>query len=114
MTGNHMKLQKFYLCDKTVAEINKIVDEIESISLLNYEPLRNVRGSSSLNAEIVTDNDGVIYDYRVFDPYHELEDGDPYRTFDGWTYWQAAYEDNNGHDIDEIFDDFGGETQDEI
>lgn len=114
MTGKNMKLEKFYLCDKTVAEINSIVDELESMSLLNYEPLRNVKGSSSLNAEIVVDGDGTIYDYQVFDPYHELKDGDPYRTFDGWTYWQAAYEDNNGHDIDEIFEDFGGETQDEI
>ena len=113
MTGKNMKLNRFYLSDKTVAEINSIVDELESMSLLNYEPLRNAKGSYALNAEIVTDGDGTIYDYRVFDPYHRLE-GDPYRNFDGWSHWQLSYEDNNGYDIAEILEDFVGETQDEI
>ena len=116
-----MKLNRFYLSDKTVAEINEIVDNLHSVTEgtgVCYDKLREVAGYpdriGSINAEIVTDGDGNIYDIRIFDPYNQVGTNTSFRNFDGWTYWEMAYEDNNGNTIDEIFEDFGGETQDEI
>lgn len=56
---------------------------------------------NNVNAEVVTDEDGTLYDIRVFDPFHKVE-GDTYIGSDGWSYWLLAYTDPEGNDIDTI------------
>ena len=69
-----------------------------------------------VNAEVVVDEDFVLYDIRVFDPYHHVknEGGTPiYIGPVGWSNWLFEYMDNAGHDVDEILDEFDGVPQDE-
>lgn len=75
-----------------------------------------------VNAEVVTDEDGTLYDIRVFDPYnqvHPRKDDDGMMTdqavyigWDGWSDWLFDYTDPAGNDVDEIIENYDGETQD--
>lgn len=38
------------------------------------------------NIEVVTYNDGVLIDYKIFDPFHIVFKG--YTNFNGWSHWQ--------------------------
>lgn len=66
---------------------------------------------SNVNAEVVTDKDGTLYDVRVFDPFHNVEDN-VYIGSDGWSDWLLAYTDPAGNDVDEIIENYDGVTQD--
>lgn len=67
-----------------------------------------------VNAEVVTDEDGTLYDIRVFDPYnqvHPRKDDDGLITDqavyigpDGWSHWLFYYEDLDGNDVDTILE----------
>lgn len=67
-----------------------------------------------VNAEVVTDEDGTLYDIRVFDPYnqvHPRKDDDGLITDqavyigpDGWSHWLFCYEDLDGNDVDTILE----------
>lgn len=65
---------------------------------------------NNVNAEVVTDEDGTLYDVRVFDPFHNVE-GDTYIGPDGWSNWLLDYTDPAGNDVDEIIENYDGETQ---
>lgn len=65
---------------------------------------------SILDAELVTDEDGTLYDYRIFDPQHRLGGG-IYTNFDGWSEWRNQYQDNEGNGIDTIFNEYDGVPQ---
>lgn len=84
--------------DDGESELEAIIDLWETIN------------DSMLDAEVVTDEDGTLYDYRIFDPQHKLGGG-IYTNFSGWTDWRNQYQDNEGNDIDTIFDEYGGVPQ---
>ena len=65
-----------------------------------------------VNVEVVIDEDGTLYDFRVFDPF-QLVDKELYVYADGWSNWLLEYRDNAGHDVDEILDEFDGVPQDD-
>lgn len=66
---------------------------------------------NNVNAEVVTDEDGTLYDVRVFDPFQTVKDN-VYIGADGWSYWLLDYTDPAGNDVDEIIENYDGETQD--
>ena len=72
--------------------------------------------SNEVKVEVVLDEDGTLYDLRVFDPYHFIypsENIPAYIGPDGWSCWLYDYHDPAGHDVDEILDEFDGVTQDD-
>lgn len=64
----------------------------------------------NINAEVVTDEGGILYDVRVFDPFQTVKDN-VYIGPDGWSDWLLAYTDPEGNDVDEIIENFDGKTQ---
>jgi len=109
------KLSKFYF-----DELNKdqqcrvMIDFRDNGGNLDY--LNGKFSRSVVSAEVVVDEDFVLYDIRVFDPYHHVknEGGTPiYIGPVGWSNWLFEYRDNAGHDVDEILDEFGGVPQDD-
>lgn len=75
-----------------------------------------------VNAEVVTDEEDTLYDIRVFDPFNQVHprkdddglitDQTVYIGPDGWSYWLFDYTDPKGNDVDEIIENYDGETQD--
>lgn len=113
-----MKLKKQYLSELTEGKRNEIIREVDSnFGENSADDLRAVVNAweeyspSVVDAEIVTDeNDTSIYDYRIFDPHHYGE-SDIYTDFNGWSNWLCEYWDNEGNNIDVIFDEYDGEAQ---
>lgn len=113
-----MKLKKQYLSELTEEKRNEFIREVDSNFGGNSAgDLRAVvnawekYSSSVIDTEIVTDeNDTSIYDYRIFDPHHHGKNS-IYTNFDGWSNWLCEYRDNEGNDIDVIFDEYDGEAQ---
>ena len=78
--------------------------------------------SAEVGAEVVLDEDGTLYDIRVFDPYNRVKprkdddglmrDQAVYIGPDGWSNWLFEYSDNEFNDIDTIFEEYNGVTQD--
>lgn len=78
--------------------------------------------NAEVGAEVVLDEDDNLYDIRVFDPYNRVQprkDGDGlmrdqavYIGPDGWSHWLFGYSDNEFNDIDTIFEEYNGVTQD--
>lgn len=112
-----MKLKKIYLSEienkneAASGSFNLATGDFGESELEAIVKLWETVSDSILDAEIVTDEDGTLYDYRIFDPYHKLGGG-IYTNFDGWSHWRNQYQDNEGNDIDAIFDNYNGETQD--
>lgn len=89
----------------------------------NFNPayLTGKYSTNVVNAEVVTDEEGTLYDMRVFDPFNHVQprrDDDRMMTdmavyigFDGWSDWLFDYTDPAGNDVDEIFEEYDGETQ---
>lgn len=77
--------------------------------------------NAEVGAEVVLDEDGNLYDIRVFDPYSRVQprkdddglmrDQAVYIGPDGWSHWLFEYSDNEFNDIDTIFEEYDGETQ---
>lgn len=78
--------------------------------------------NAEVGAEVVLDEDGNLYDIRVFDPYNRVQprkdddglmrDKAVYIGPDGWSHWLLEYSDNEFNDIDTIFEEYNGVTQD--
>lgn len=111
-----MKLKKSYLSEienkneAASGSFNLATGDFGESELEAIVKLWETVSDSILDAEIVTDEDGTLYDYRIFDPYHKLGGG-IYTNFDGWSHWQMAYEDLAGNDVDTIFDEYDGYPQ---
>lgn len=104
-----MKLVKKLL---SKIDVNARQEAIYSGSDANLESVVKAWGKYSdsvVDAEIVTDEDNALYDYRIFDPQHVS--GSLYTNFDGWTQWLCQYEDSQNNTIDLIFDEYGGVPQ---
>lgn len=116
-----MKLQKYLFSELTKEVQQRVIDEF-STSGYNPEYLTQEDYSTiSNNAEIVTnEGDGdnpllMLIDIRVFDPYNHISH-ENYAcvglNYDGWSGWLYDYRDDEGNDIDTIFEKYNGETQD--
>lgn len=81
-----------------------------TVAVKNY--LNGKFSREEVNVEVVIDEDGTLYDFRVFDPF-QLVDKELYVYADGWSNWLLEYRDNAGHDVDEILDEFDGVPQDD-
>lgn len=115
-----MKLTKIYLSELGDATcIDKMLDhangEYGNSDLSKVAKAWDNYMANTVDAEIVTDTENSnIYDYRIFDPQHLVKDasGNSYFTNnDGWTNWMTGYEDNNGNDVNTIFDEHNGYAQ---
>lgn len=72
--------------------------------------------SNEVKVEVVLDEDGTLYDLRVFDPYHFIYAKGNIPAYigpDGWSCWLYDYHDPAGHDVDEILEDYDGVPQDD-
>ena len=81
----------------------------------NPDYLNDTYSRSIVNAQVVVDKDFNLYDIKVFDPYHVVKGGNYLQVYigpNGWSHWLIEYRDNAGNDMDTIFEDYDGETQD--
>lgn len=109
------KLSKFYFDELPKEQQNRIM-EIFLDNGGNSDYQNGKFSREEVNVEVVVDEDFVLYDIRVFDPYQLVKDGRSGTLYiypDGWSDWLFEYSDNAGHDVDEILDEFGGVTQDD-
>lgn len=109
-----MKLQKYLLNDLDFEDRDRLVNAL-NVQMTGeesgeFDGLREFIGPT--DAEIVADDDDNIYDVRLFDPYNRIDAVNPYRYGDGWSNWLFEYTDNQGNNIDAIFEKYNGETQD--
>ena len=88
----------------------------------NYNPAYLDRWYShkKVDAEVVLDEDGKLYDIRVFDPFGLvkprwdegiIDDHGVNIGADGWSDWLLAYTDPEGNDVDSIIENYNGEPQ---
>ena len=67
--------------------------------------------SNEVNVEVVLDEDGTLYDLRVFDPFRFIKTGGNTMLYiepDGWSDWLYGYYDPAGNYIDTILEDQDG------
>ncbi len=82
----------------------------------NPDYLNDKYSRSIVNAQVVVDEDFNLYDVKVFDPYHQVKSSKDLPVYigpSGWSDWLFEYRDNAGNDMDEILEDYDGETQDD-
>jgi predicted metal-dependent peptidase len=107
------KLIKKFFSELPKGQQKSIIEDFQQS--FNPEYLTGRYSNNIVDAEIVVDENGCLYDIRVFDPYHKVshQEGKSaiYINFDGWSGWLYDYRDPAGHDIDEIFDEYDGEVQ---
>lgn len=104
-----MSLIKKLLSEMDENARQQVIDSDGSTTLENVVKAWEKYSDSIVDAEVVTDEDNTLYDYRVFDPQHVS--GSLYTNFDGWTHWLCQYEDNEHNTIDIIFDEYDGVPQ---
>lgn len=94
-----LSIHNFYDLPKEQRE--SIISEFGEYFSPDY--LNDKYSRNEVNVEVALDEDGNLYDARVFDPY-QLVDKGVYINPDGWSNWLYDYHDPSGLDIDEIFD----------
>ena len=105
-----MKLTSYYFNELTEEQQTSLMNDFQENGG-NADYLNGKFSREEVNAEVVIDEDGTLYDIRVFDPLH-LVDKKLYVYADGWSNWLYEYTDPAGHDIDEILNNYDGEIQD--
>lgn len=108
-----MKIIVKYLSDVSETERKGYLDELEENGIGIREAMENY-SPSIIDAELaVYETDGQLIDVKIFDPYHYIKKRDPiYIGWNGWSNWLYEYQDNHYNTIDDILDEFNGETQD--
>lgn len=108
-----MKLIKKYFDELPESSKNQVIEDFSDEYNVDY--LLNDKYSRSIvNAEVAIDEDGNVYDVRVFDPYHNIPSNGKLPVYIGpfgWSYWLFGYTDLAGYDVDEIFFEHDGELQ---
>lgn len=88
---------------------------IEGFSLYYNADYLTGKYHNNIDAEVVVDENGILYDIRVYDPFNivpQLEcTSHVYINPDGWSNWLYGYCDPAGNDVDEILDEYNGEVQ---
>ena len=107
------KLTVYQFSELTKEQQKSVASRLGAVLGAGYTPdyLTEECSSSVVNIEVVLDEDGTLYDFRVFDPF-QLVDKELYVYADGWSNWLLDYRDNAGHDVGEILDEFDGVPQD--
>ena len=108
-----MKITSYFFDDLTEEQRIKVITQAEE-NLVDIDYLQDVTTALG-NAEIVVDEDFLLYDVKIFDPYHTVqgEGNIPlYINADGWSNWLLEYRDNAGNDVETILRDYDGELQD--
>lgn len=109
------KLERNYFSELDKAQKQSVKEQLEDRLGLDSEYMKNKYSSRIVDVEVVYDENGTLYDARVFDPYNKISGNRRtpiYIGFNGWSNWLGEYRDNAGNDIDDIFDEYDGETQD--
>lgn len=107
------KLTSYYFDELTKEQQAKIMESF-SESGYSADYLSGKYSRSTVNAQVVVDNDFNLYDVKVFDPYNQVKTGEHLPVYigpDGWSHWLYDYRDPAGNDIDEIFEDYDGMPQ---
>ena len=102
-----MKKLTAYYFDELTKEQQRRVTESFIDNGGNEDYLNSKFSREEVNAEVAVDEDGTIYDIRVFDPF-KLVDNKLYIYPDGWSDWTLDYHDPAGNDIDTILEDQDG------
>lgn len=106
-----MKLTRYYFNELTEEQQTSLMNDFQENGG-NADYLNGKFSREEVNVEVVVDEDGTLYDFRVFDPF-QLVDKKLYVYADGWSNWLLEYRDNAGNDVDEILDEFDGVPQDD-
>lgn len=110
-----MKLTSYYFNELNEEQQNRIMDNF-SENGFNADYLNGKYSRAIVNAQVVVDGGWNLYDIKVFDPYNLVKDDEclpVYIGAGGWSNWLFEYRDNAGNNIDEILDDYDGETQED-
>ncbi|MCH3980483.1 MAG: hypothetical protein LKE41_00920 [Prevotella sp.] len=105
-----MKLTSYNYDELNKEQQDKIMNDFQENGG-NSDYLNGKFSCEEVNAEVVVDEDGTLYDIRVFDPYQLVknEGSTPlYIGPDGWSNWLYEYCDPAGNDIDTILQDQDG------
>ena len=108
------KLTSYYFDELTKEQQDRIMESFSESGYSN-DYLNDKYSRSIVNAQIVVDEDWNLYDIKVFDPYHRVENGECLPVYigpSGWSNWLFEYRDPAGNDVDEILEDYDGEIQD--
>lgn len=108
-----MKITSYFFDELTEEQRIRVINQA-SENGVNLDYLEEDFVPFLVNAEVVVDEDFLLYDVRICDPYHYVhsEGHAPlYTNPDGWSYWLFEYRDNAGNDVDTILQDHGGELQ---
>lgn len=116
------KLIKKYFKTLSQGEQESIIEEFGETYNPAYLTGEYSDDNAEVGAEVVLDEDGNLYDIRVFDPYNRVKprkdddcltrDQAVHIGPDGWSRWLFEYSDNEFNDIDTIFEEYNGVTQD--
>ena len=106
-----MRLTRYYFNELTEEQQTSLMNDFQENGG-NADYLNGKFSREEVNVEVVVDEDGTLYDFRVFDPF-QLVDKKLYVYADGWSNWLLEYRDNAGNDVDEILDEFDGVPQDD-
>ena len=106
-----MKLTRYYFNELTEEQQTSLMNDFQENGG-NADYLNGKFSREEVNVEVVVDEDGTLYDFRVFDPF-QLVDKKLYVYADGWSNWLLEYRDNAGNDVDEILDEFDGVPHDD-
>lgn len=106
------KLTVYNFDELTKEQQRRIMNDFSSKTGLNTDYLNVNFPREEVNAEVAVDEDGTIYDIRVFDPFH-LVDNELYVYSDGWSDWLYEYRDPAGNDVDDILEVYDGVLQDD-
>ena len=104
------KLTTYYFDELTKEQQRRIMNDFSETTGLISDYLNGKFSREEVNVEVVVDDDGTLYDIRVFDPF-QLVDKELYVYADGWSDWLLDYHDPAGNDIDEIFEAYDGMPQ---
>lgn len=111
------KLTVYQFSELTKEQQKSVADRLGAALGAGYTPdYLTEFPSNEVKVEVVLDEDGALYDLRVFDPYHFIyADGKipAYIGPDGWSHWLYDYHDPAGHDVNTILDEFDGVPQDD-
>ena len=100
-----VKLTVYQLSELTKEQQNLLIAQLDACFTPDYATA-NLK--SEHNVEAAVDEDGKLYDIRVFDPFHFIKTGGNTPLYigpDGWSNWLLDYRDPAGNDIDTILQD---------
>ena len=104
------KLTVYQISELTKEQQKSVITKLGAETGAGYTPdyLTGEFPCSEVNVEVVLDEDGTIYDIRVFDPFHIINTGGHIPIYigpDGWSGWLLDYHDPEGNDINTILQD---------